>query len=63
MARLVIDTDPTPIPGVKVYYLPDDVLVVAIYPDGTHGTVYRWEDGPDEPPVVIRWTARKRGTR
>jgi hypothetical protein len=63
MARLPIDTDPTPMPGIKVYYLPDDVLVVGIYPDTDHGTVYRWEDGPDAPPVVIEWRARTRGTR
>jgi hypothetical protein len=53
---LAIDISHTPAPGVKVYYLPGtDVLVVGIYPTARKGTVYRWQDGAENPPVVIDW--------
>jgi len=53
---LPIALDGTPPPGVKVHFLPDGgPLVVGIYPTARHGTVYRWDDGLDAPPRVIRW--------
>lgn len=51
---LAISLHPVAPPGVSVYWL-RGVLVVGIYPDADHGTVYRWHSGMDEPPTVIRW--------
>ena len=44
---LAISLHPVAPPGVSVYWL-RGVLVVGIYPDADHGTVYRWHSGMDE---------------
>jgi hypothetical protein len=41
-------------PGVWVSWM-RGVLVVGIYPDAEHGTVYRWHAGLDKAPVAVRW--------
>lgn len=47
-------------PGVKVHYFPDGgPLCVGIYPDADHGILYRWDNGPDEPPTVIPWRSAR----
>jgi hypothetical protein len=48
----------TPPPGIKTGWI-NGVPVLADYPAADKGTVWRWDDGPDKPPRVIRWRKRK----
>jgi hypothetical protein len=49
--------DSPPGPAVEAYWMHGEVLVVGVYPDETHGTVYRWDAGLDAAPTVIHWEA------
>jgi hypothetical protein len=49
--------DSPPGPAVEAWWMHGEVLVVGVYPDETHGTVYRWDAGPDAAPTVIHWAA------
>lgn len=51
---LPVTLHPDQPPGVWVCWMAG-VLVVGIYPDADHGTVYRWQHGLDSPPVAVRW--------
>src|ERR1039458_1938023 len=42
-------------PAVRVFWMADSVLCVGIYTTERTGTVYRWDNGPEAAPKVIRW--------
>lgn len=42
-------------PGVQVFWMPHGVLLVGIYTTERKGTVYRWDNGLEQPPAVIYW--------